>query len=288
VEPRVPQIVFGCDPQKAFALASTRADDAVDRRGYKARIDTPVVAVGVATWPDTVADLEADPQKAAAYERWRALNVAWLANRWDHTLQCVVEHLDEPRPHIHWVITPDLAKNGQIQIQSVHPGYEATAASKARGETKREQMRAYKAAMRTLQDDYYENVASRCGLTRLGPRRQRSTRKEWTEQQRQATSLADARASLMADLDKSQALAKQAIDDRIAKTRAEAQARVDESTIQMHQRIEVVKQKARQRLSDHHKVTTKLERELALKEEELRSALALLEEHGIGQPSFVK
>jgi hypothetical protein len=53
----------------------------------------------------------------------------------------------------------------------------------------------------------------------------------------------------------------------------------------MQQRIEALKQKARQLLSEQQKVTTKLESELALKEEALRSALALLEEYGIGQPS---
>lgn len=285
VEPRVPQIVFGCDPQEAFALASTQADATVDQRGHKVRCDTPVVAVGVASWPDTVADIEADPQKAAAYEHWRTLTIGWLAEKWGDALQCVVEHLDEAYPHVHWVIVPDLPKDGQLQIQSVHPGYEATAASKARGETKREQKWAYKAAMKALQDDYYENVASLCGLTRLGPRRQRLNRKEKTEQQRQAKSLAKARASLMTDLEKAKAQAKQVIDDRIAKTRAEAQARVDDVTMQMHHRIETLKQKARQRISEQLKVTTKLESELALKEEALRSALALLEEHGIGQPS---
>ncbi|MFK4533465.1 hypothetical protein ABIA00_001648 [Bradyrhizobium ottawaense] len=282
-EPRAPQIVFGCDPQEAFALASTRADEAVDKRGHKVRCDTPVVAVGVASWPDTVADIEADPEKAAAYKHWRTLNIGWLADKWGDALQCVVEHLDEPYPHVHWVVVPDLPKDGQLQIQSVHPGYEATAASKARGENKREQKRAYKAAMKALQDDYYEKVASHCGLTRLGPRRQRVTRKEKTEQQRQAKSLANARASLMADLEKAKALAKQIIDDRIAKTQLEAQARVNDVTMQMHHRIEALKHKARQRISEQQMVTTKLENELALKEEALRAALALLEEHGIGQ-----
>ena len=148
----------------------------------------------------------------------------------------------------------DVQNKGLLQIQSVHPGYEATAASKARGETKREQKQAYKAAMKALQDDYYENVASHCGLTRLGPRRQRLTRKEWAERRRQAKSLATARASLMADLEKAKAQAKQVIDDRIAKTQAEAQARVNDVMMQMHQRIEALKQKAGQRISEQQKV----------------------------------
>jgi hypothetical protein len=282
-EPREPRVLFGRSPIEAFALASTRADQAVDQRGHKLRCDSPVVAVGVASWPDTVAEIESDPQKIAEYERWRTLTIAWLASKWGENLQCVVEHLDEPYPHVHWVVTPNLQENRLLQIQSVHPGYEANAASKARGEeTKREQKRAYKAAMTALQDDYYENVAAHCGLTRLGPRRQRLTRKEWTEQQRQAKSLANARASLTADLDRAKAQAKQVIDDRIAKTRAAAQARVNDVTMQMHQRIEAMKQKAGRRISEERAMVVKLESELVAKDERLQAALALLEEHGIG------
>jgi hypothetical protein len=45
---------------------------------------------------------------------------------------------------------------------------------------------AYKQAMREFQDSYYEDVGSKLGLTRLGPRVQRLTRKEWKAQQKQA------------------------------------------------------------------------------------------------------
>jgi len=48
-----------------------------------------------------------------------------------------------------------------------------------------------------------------------------------------------------------------------------AQTRVYDVTMQMHQRIEALKQKARQQLSERQKVTTKLGSELALKEEAL-------------------
>jgi hypothetical protein len=280
-EPREPRVLFGRSPIEAFALASARADQAVDQRGHKLRCDSPVVSVGVASWPDTVTEIENDPRKMAEYEHWRALTIAWLADKWGENLQCVVEHLDEPYPHVHWVVTPNLQEDGLLQIQSVHPGYKATAASKAHGETKREQKQAYKTAMKALQDDYYGSVAAHCGLTRLGPRRQRLTREEWTEQQRQAKSLANARASLMADLEKAKAQAKQVIDDRVAKTQAEAQARVNDVVMQMHQRIEAVKQKAGRRISEERAMVAKLESELAVKDERLEAALALLEEYGV-------
>jgi hypothetical protein len=126
------------------------------------------------------------------------------------------------------------------------------------------------------------NSLRRGGVTRLGPRRQRLTRKEWTEQQRQAKSLANARASLMADIETAKAQAKQVIDGRIAKTRAAAQARVNDVTMQMHQRIEAMKQKAGRRISEERAMVVKLESELVAKDDRLQAALALLEEHGIG------
>jgi hypothetical protein len=280
-------VLFGQSPIEAFALASTRADQALNERGHKLRCDSPVVAVGVASWPDTVAEVEDAPQKMAAYEHWRALTIAWLAGKWGEHLQCIVEHLDEPHPHLHWVVIPDLQENGLLQIQSVHPGYEANAASKARGETKREQKEAYKAAMKALQDHYYENVAAHCGLTRLGPRRQRLNRQEWLEQQRQAKYLASTRANLLADLEKAQA--KQIIDGRIAKMKIEAaaQARVNDVEIQMRQRIEALKHKAHHRISEERATVAKLEGELADRDERLQAALALLEKYGIEhRPKF--
>jgi len=286
-EPREPRVLFVRSQIEAFALASARADQAVNERGHKLRCDSPVVAVGVASWPDTVAEVEDNPQKMAEYEHWRALTIAWLASKWGEKLQCIVEHLDEPHPHLHWVVIPDLQQNGLLQIQSVHPGYEANAASKARGETKREQKKAYKAAMKALQDDYYVNVAAHCGLTRLGPRRQRSNREEWLEQQRQAKYWASTRANLMADLEKAKAQAKQIIDDRVAKTEAAAEARVNDVVMQMHQRIEALKQKALHRISEERATVAKLESDLAAQDEQLQAALALLEEYGIEhRPKF--
>lgn len=50
--------------------------------------------------------------------------------------------------------------------------------------------RAYKAAMRGWQNGYYEQVALRAGLTRIGPARQRLTRMQWRISQQQAEAAA--------------------------------------------------------------------------------------------------
>lgn len=50
--------------------------------------------------------------------------------------------------------------------------------------------RAYKAAMRGWQNDYYSQVALLAGLTRIGPGRRRLTRVEWRQSQQQAAAAA--------------------------------------------------------------------------------------------------
>jgi hypothetical protein len=57
---------------------------------------------------------------------------------------------------------------------------------------------------------------------------------------------------------------------------------VNDAMIQMQQRIQALKEKAGQRILEQQEVTAKLEGKLALTEELLRSALALLKENGIG------
>jgi hypothetical protein len=64
----------------------------------------------------------------------------------------------------------------------------------------------------------------------------------------------------VADLEWAKAKANQLIDDRIAKTQAETQARVNDVTMQMHQRIEALKQKAGRRISQERAIVAKLER----------------------------
>ena len=61
---------------------------------------------------------------------------------------------------------------------------------------------AYKEAMRKFQDEYYDKVATHLGLTRLGPRVQRLTRKQWKAQKKQAQTL----SRLLKDVRKRQRL----------------------------------------------------------------------------------
>ena len=85
----------------------------------------------------------------------------------------------------------------------------------------------------------------------------------------------------MADLEKTKVQARRVIEDRIAKTQAEAQTRVNDVMMQTHQRIEALKKTARRRIAEERAMVAKLEGELAVKDERLQAALALLEEYGV-------
>ncbi|MEY9358683.1 hypothetical protein ABH994_001404 [Bradyrhizobium yuanmingense] len=288
--PREPEVLFGMHPRQAFALATERADTAVDKIGRKLRSDTPVVMVGVASWPVLVADIKADPAKQAEYTLWRSATIEWLQEQWGGKLECVVQHLDEPRPHLHYVVVPRLNSSRRLLIETVHPGVRAAAECKNAGGSPRQQKDAYVDAMIDLQDSYYERVAVRCGLTRLGPRRQRLTREEWVQQQRQATALAEAHAKLEWYKTKVKERATKFVNHRVAAANAEAEKKIE--TVEQHslQRIEMLKQKAQEHITALRQKTTDLEGQLSAKEaiiaaqaQQLQLLMVVLEEHGINQ-----
>ncbi|UPJ60301.1 plasmid recombination protein [Bradyrhizobium sp. 192] len=286
--PGEPGVLIG-SPDQAFAIAAERALAAVDKVGRKLRCDSPVTLVGVVSWPDLVSEVTADPEKQAEYAFWRATTIAWLRDRWGDDLESVVEHLDELRPHLHFVVVPKLCGAGRLRMESVHPGKRAAAQCEDAGGTRREQKDAYIDAMIDLQHAYYEQVSVLCGLTRLGPRRQRLTRKEWIEQQRQAEALAEAHAKLETLKTEVRAKAVDFVNTRVAAVRAEAKTTADAEAKQWLQHIEVVKNAARRRVTDLDRETAELKRQLsvnnainAAQAEELQLLRTMLEEHGIG------
>ncbi len=188
--PQPAAVVFGDDPYSVVAQCAEQASRAVDKAGRSLRCDTPVVVVGVASWPRLRTIVDSDPKERKRYELWRDDTVRWLRARWKEALASVVEHFDEPYAHIHFLLVPSIDHNRRLWIGTVHPGRKAERATAESGGSKRDQRKAYEDAMRKMQDDYYESVAARHGLTRIGPGRQRVTRTEWKEQKRQAEALA--------------------------------------------------------------------------------------------------
>ena len=110
----------------------------------------------------------------------------WLQKEYGKALLCVVAHLDEAHPHLHFYAVPE---DGQ-RFDSIHAGYRAqnglTGDRGNRSVSKNEKADirargkfAYATAMREWQDRLQEDVGRFYGLARVGPRLQRVTRVEY-------------------------------------------------------------------------------------------------------------
>ena len=164
-----PVHVFGVPVGEVEALATEWAANSVDAIGRKLRKDGLCLLAGVVSAPDDMSDADWSSMKRDTVE--------WL-NR-DGRLVSVVEHVDEAHRHIHFYKLPAPGERFDV----LHPGRSAAAEAKAQGLVKGEQNKAYKAAMRGLQDDFFEHVGMRYGLNRLGPAKRRLTRSGWVAEQ---------------------------------------------------------------------------------------------------------
>jgi hypothetical protein len=286
--PEPPNVVFGVHPVTAFSLAAERARRAVDKAGRKLSVTALVVLVGVATWPVLTSEVRADPQAMEHYLYWREMTIQWLARQWGDQLKTVVEHLDEDRPHLHYVVVPDLDPDRRLRIESVHAGYRAANKCKAEGGSPRDQKAAYKAKMRCFQDDYYEHVGVHCGLTRLGPRLQRVSREEWKQQQRQAEAIARAHRGLEERASELKARAKAYVSEKTMEANATAQLKIDAITSRADQHAKEIRQKAKSFIIKQDERIWELKQQVltsqaafVAQQEELDIYRRLLEENGL-------
>jgi hypothetical protein len=271
--PQPPVVLFGDHPSKIIMMCAEQASRAIDKAGRKLRCDAPVVVAGVATWPQRRDVVDNNPEELKRYELWRDDTVAWLRVRWGDALASVVEHVDEPFAHFHFVLVPKLDHNRRLRIGTVHPGHQAEAETAAAGGCKREQRKAHSAAMKKLQDDYYEDVAARHGLTRIGPARQRLTRAEWKEQKRQAESLAAAH---------------QRARQFAADAKAAAERRIAEQEERANRRVTALREKAVHHVTTLGGRASELQQELKQRDAtiadqaaEIHTLAEMLLEHGI-------
>jgi hypothetical protein len=283
--PQPPLILYGCDPSEIPAMACELASGACNKLGYKLRCDSPVALFGVATWPVPCATLDIDPAEREKYLAWRGDVIELLKEMWGANLVCVAEHTDEPYAHVHFCAMPQLPPDRRLTIADVHPGHRAARDASKAGSNRKEQKRVYKAAMADLQDRYYLEVGAKYGLTRLGPRRQRLTRKEWSDQKRQAQALAAARTKYAEDL---KAAAKRELAERLAFIEREAKLMVAAATAASEERVSRTKQKAAGYIASLGKLGQELhsaleakDKIIAWQEDENAAMKAILAEHGI-------
>jgi hypothetical protein len=168
-------------------------------RGSKRRIrvDTHIAEASVYSYPlDLREENSSRPEDWQEYERWRHDVVEWAladaGKRGLHVLS-IVEHLDEPYPHLHVLAVP---LNDRLDARETHPGYQAKRAALEDGASPKIANRRLREAMRSWQDDFYQKVSVRHGLSRLGPKRRRLSRAEYLAEQAQQVNLAAAHRSL--------------------------------------------------------------------------------------------
>jgi hypothetical protein len=186
--PTPPEIVFGLAVEGVRALHDARLEAArITIKGGKTRklrVDQHTLLTVVASHPATVADVQNDPAAAAEVAAWELRVVTWLRDQWGDDLASVLRHVDEKHAHLHAYILPS---DADMRARRLHPGAAAKETTKtaavadgadAKGANAAGD-KAYRQAMRALQDGFWRSVGIPCGLARIGPGRRRLTRAEW-------------------------------------------------------------------------------------------------------------
>ncbi|MFN7092434.1 MAG: hypothetical protein ACK4P4_18010 [Allorhizobium sp.] len=193
-----PIVVHGMDIDAVERRHDAAADAArtIPKGGKprKIRVDQHTLLTVVASHPFTVEEVRADAAKRRYVEKWERLTVDWLKQQYGDALASVVRHEDESHWHIHVYVLPS---SSDMKASVLHPGQTAKAEIMAAGPAPGEDSKAlnrrgdaaYRRAMRDWQNSYFEAVAVKCGLTRIGPARRRLTRAEWQAETTQAKAL---------------------------------------------------------------------------------------------------
>lgn len=185
-DPKPYKQMFGIKPSEAVELAESLALKATDSRGRKLRKDAQIILGGVTSYPVPTSQLDPNDKNL---KYWLKLNHEFFIEEYGQTYKSCVLHYDEEFIHLHYYCVPDIDSNNRLNIGQVHCG--VLARDQKSGESGKVKMRAYKQAMRSFQDRYYEKVGKRCGLTRNGANKRRLTRSQWKAEQATAKRLAE-------------------------------------------------------------------------------------------------
>lgn len=103
------------------------------------------------------------PQNFEKWDEYKADTVNFLKAKYGHKLKSVVEHVDEPNPHLHFYVVQDPG----MDFILVHDGKKAVYESGEKD--KKKQMNIYKKEMAKFNDDFYTAVSSKYNLQRKSP-----------------------------------------------------------------------------------------------------------------------
>lgn len=195
MEPSPPEIVDGLPPEDLIARHAAMIEAATVAVKVKGKVrsravrkDRHSLMTAVTSYPLTWDEIRGDPDAERALRDWEARNVAFFKRLFGEHYQATYRHVDEPHPHLHVFALPELIPG--IDASLLHPGKRAKAITmekaKKEGAAPKAALtagnRALKTSMRQFQDVYYQHVGEPCGLLRLGPRRQRLSRKDYLAQ----------------------------------------------------------------------------------------------------------
>lgn len=200
--PQPPELVHGVSLEELQILHDELAGNAKtvlkNGKSRSIRKDQQSILTVVASYPTPTRELTEDPEGRESLIHWEKGTVAWLQSQYGDDLVTVIRHTDERYPHLHAYVVP--RSDPELRALRLHPGHAAKRLvmdSEANAESKKELNRigdrAYRQAMREWQDSYHQHVGIRSGLTRVGPKRRRLTRKAWHAEQVQARALRNAR-----------------------------------------------------------------------------------------------
>jgi hypothetical protein len=214
-DPQPPEIVDGLSPQELVSRHDAMVNDArvaVKVKGkthHRAiRQDRHTLLTAVSSYPLTWDQIKGNPVEEEALRNWEIRNVNYFKTFFGAQYQATYRHIDEPHPHLHIYALPELIPG--IDATHMHPGKRTKhiieIQEREQGKSPREALaaanRALKIAMREFQDDYFRNVGEPSGLLRIGPRRQRLSRKDYQAQKHAArlrsASTLEARSQLIA------------------------------------------------------------------------------------------
>jgi hypothetical protein len=173
--PRV-YLIEGEDPVVVGQEAILQAGSAFDFRGRRLRKNGAALVAAVVSYPVSMQDIGAYPEKEEQLHKWVDQTVAWARQLWGRQIKSVVLHTDEEYPHLHLFVVPELLPSNRLDVWAIHPGIAARDAAQRAGHSTSAQTRAYIAAMKDLQSEFHGAVSANFGHARKGNGRKRMDR----------------------------------------------------------------------------------------------------------------
>lgn len=199
--PQKPVLLFGMNGDDLKSYLTSLQKEGRDKIGRAIRKDAHLLMAGVASFPKS-----GFLNDRANFDKWCELTIQFCKAKYGSNLKSIVLHLDEEHPHLHFFCAPNFLANNRIEhIRVIHDGIRAS--DESMSDSAKVKKHRYDEAMRALQDDYYDAVAKRVGMSRIGPRTLGLTRKAWLNKQEEAKRVAQALAVTEAAASIEQAIA---------------------------------------------------------------------------------